>query len=139
MTTIAYNHKDKEIAYDSRQCMGTFIATDSANKMMRTEHGIFFLSGSVSDCEFLATNYPDIAREGSNAYGLAVFGGEVYWISNNNGVTDAVKCEHEFTAGSGEAYAQAALDFGCSAKDAVKYAKTRDCNTGGKVHVFKVK
>lgn len=138
MTTIAYNHKDKEIAYDSRQCMGNFIATDNASKIMITDHGVFFLSGSVPDCEFLANNYPQIARDNSTAYGLAVFDGAVYWISNDNGITAAVECEYEFTAGSGEAYAQAALDFGKSAKEAVEYAMTRDCKTGGEVHVFKV-
>lgn len=138
MTTIAYCHKDREIAVDSRQTMGSFIATDKANKIMKTDKGIFFLAGGVADCEFLANNYPEISNEESSAYGIAVIDGDVFWLSNHNGKADTVKCTHDMTAGSGEAYAQAALDFGCNARDAVEYAMTRDNCTGGKVRVFKV-
>ena len=47
-------------------------------------------------------------------------------------------CELKFNdyVGSGGYDALRALDFGKSAKEAIEYAATKDCNTGGKVRVF---
>jgi ATP-dependent protease HslVU (ClpYQ) peptidase subunit len=138
MTTIAYNHKDKEIAYDSRQTMGNCIITDFAEKKIETDKGIFFLAGPVSQCQFVANNYPD-KKEGTDICGLAVINGDLYWIGTTDYGLSSTIVECDMTAGSGEAYAQAAMDFGKSAEEAVRYAMQRDNCTGGMVQVFKVK
>jgi ATP-dependent protease HslVU (ClpYQ) peptidase subunit len=52
-----------------------------------------------------------------------------FWVENlycNQGV------------GSGFKFAISAMDHGKSAKDAVKYAATRDIYTGGKIHVYDI-
>ena len=100
---------------------------------------MFFLTGDNSDCDYVAYNFPSVAHDESSAYGLMVYNGVVYWVVNDGGVMSSSRLTHDMTAGSGEAYAQAAMDFGCNAKQAIKYAMTRDCKTGGKVRVFKVK
>ena len=41
--------------------------------------------------------------------------------------------------GSGYAFAISAMDFGCDARGAVKYASTRDNYTGGRIKVINVK
>lgn len=46
--------------------------------------------------------------------------------------------EFDIAWGSGEEFALAAMDFGNSAEEAVKYAMTRDTCTGGKVHVYDI-
>jgi len=43
---------------------------------------------------------------------------------------------YNYTLGSGERFATGAMDHGKSASQAVKYAMTRDSNTGGKVLVY---
>ena len=139
MTTIVYSHKYNEVVYDSRQTMGNVICNDKADKKIKSEHGIFFLAGATHYCEFLANNYPECKDENSSVYGIMISSGVAYWIVNENGRTSCSPCKCDMTAGSGEAYAQAALDFGMSAHDAVKYAMKRDCKTGGRVRVFKIK
>jgi hypothetical protein len=49
------------------------------------------------------------------------------------------ECKFSRADGSGYKFALGAMDHGKSAKDAVKYAMTRDIYTGGKVKVIKVK
>lgn len=52
---------------------------------------------------------------------------------------DLVGTRVEYSAawGSGKGWAMSAMDFGKSAKGAVKYAQTRDVYTGGKIQVVK--
>jgi len=58
---------------------------------------------------------------------------------DSDGVLSKEALSENLCKGSGEFWAMAAMDFGCSAKEAVKYAMTRDMYTGGKIRVIKVK
>ena len=71
MTTIAYHHKDRQIAYDSRCTSGGLILTDSFDKKMEHGKGIYFLSGSTSD-------FNDFCQEFEN-------GKKVKMLSNQQG------------------------------------------------------
>lgn len=138
MTTIAYNHKDKEIAVDSRITRGDFIVTDKANKAIKNDNGLFILSGLTADCELVAQCFPNEPPREVNCYGFAISDEFVYWLTFNDGVLMLTKCNYSEAAGSGQDHAITAMDLGCSAKDAVKMAAKRDQNTGGKIRVYKV-
>lgn len=52
---------------------------------------------------------------------------------------DTWEIEQIYALGSGENWAMAAMDLGYSAKEAVRYAITRDRGTGGKIHTIHTK
>lgn len=54
-------------------------------------------------------------------------------ISMADGAIKANICEGTDCMGTGAYYAKAALDFGKTPEDAIRYAMTRDCHTGGKI------
>ena len=54
-------------------------------------------------------------------------------ISMNDGVIKSHICEGTDCMGTGAYYAKAALDFGKTPEEAIRYAMTRDCYTGGKI------
>lgn len=142
MTTIAFNYKDKEIAVDSRFTKGDLITTDKANKVFKRDGVIFVMTGSTKDYEKLIDIYFG-AKNTFNSIECSAFvvdSGLVYeygFDCNNNDCKELA--DGNMTLGSGGDFALAAMDFGCSAKDAVKYAMTRDIYTGGTVKVIKVK
>ena len=139
MTTIVYDHKNKQIAIDSREVAGDEIKSDKAIKWKVVDGTTYFMSGCVSDYPaFFALDKvrgvkPDVDIHCSSIFirkGAAfkcAFSDTGYWeleLSSNDSI------------GSGGVYAISALDFGKSAREAVDYAKTRDVNTGGKTVVF---
>lgn len=137
MTTIAYNHDRKEIAYDGRTTRGGVIISDESEKMIERNGVKFFLCGSTCDYEILIAMYfgekQDIVPE-ANAF--AVDSGVVYMIGcGDNGVLWKSRKDCNDSIGSGWEYALAAMDFGRFAKQAVEYAATRDSSTGGKITV----
>ena len=141
MTTICYDHKTKTIAWDSRRTMDDIIADDSAQKMFERDGVKFWICGCVADETRLIDYYFGCPKHEfkPDANAFVLDNGELFSI----GVTDEHECWKEpidsnYSIGSGMPWAIAALDFGCSAKEAVKYAKTRDCKTGGKVHIYKI-
>ncbi|MCH9646073.1 MAG: proteasome subunit beta [Proteobacteria bacterium] len=140
MTTIAYNHKDKEIAYDSRLTTGNDIYTDSAVKMKKVGGVVYFMSGRISDYDDFIKDFEPRKQAIDNleCSMLCVQGGKVYWLSIDNGLYTKTLSTCNDAIGSGYPWVMAAMDFGKSAKEAVEYAKTRDCKTGGKVKVFKI-
>lgn len=141
MTTIVYDHKNKVIAWDSRRtgCNGV-IKSDTSEKM--TEHNgvTFWMAGSLCDEELMISHYfgnkeeliPEancFAFDDGKLYRCGVSNEAVFWkepLTNNDAF------------GSGSEWAMAALDFNCDARQAVEYAKTKDCYTGGEVKTFKV-
>lgn len=139
MTTIVYCNKTKKVAVDSRMTdRSGVIATDECNKTIKNEVGLWFLSGAVSD-------HPDIVKLTHNEEAKVVPDCRAFLISNNNiylvEVNDNGICTHELITtndaiGSGFKFALSALDFKATAKEAVEYAATKDCYTGGKVRVF---
>ncbi|KFA99436.1 hypothetical protein [Vibrio sp. ER1A] len=138
MTTIAYSHKEKVVAIDSRVTIGDCIINDDENKIYATEHGVFFLAGNTSDCRYVAENFSSPPRKNAHVYGIIWRNDKNHWLSLDDGDVILTELNCDITAGSGEAYAQAALDFGKTAKEAVEYAMTRDCKTGGEVRVYSI-
>lgn len=144
MTTISYNHKDREIAVDGRITAGGIIITDKANKTIVRDDGVmFFMTGSTSD-------FADYCREFGNGLkpsrpldcaAMMLADGTVYQtgVDSGDGLFFSSPRSESFACGSGGNFAVSAMDFGKSAKDAVKYASTRDSGTGGKITVIKVK
>ena len=139
MTTIAYNHKDKEIAVDSRITRGDFIVSDNAKKAVKNENGFFALCGRAADCKLVAECFPNEPPREVDCYGFVASDNCVYWLSFSDGQMILTECDYNEAAGSGQDHAITALDIGLSAKEAVKMAVKRDLHSGGKVMVYKVK
>lgn len=141
MTTIAYHHEDRQIAIDSRACSDGFIATDSYNKTIKNNNGLWLLCGAVCDMEdFVKLKKSScVSKEIElEVSGLRVSNGVVYYVFMNEGIFCEQMQDYDITLGSGRDFALAAMDFGKSAKESVKYAMTRDVYTGGRVHVFNI-
>ena len=138
MTTIAYNHKDGEIAVDSRLCRGQTIITDETDKAVLTEHGLFVLSGYAVDVEKFIGDYPNVFDNQYKLSGFLVKDKEVFWVFSESDATGIIKIDFNEASGSGQDHAMTAMDLGYSAKQAVEMAIKRDCHSGGKVKVFKV-
>lgn len=140
MTTIAYKHEDREIAYDSRTSIGDIIHTDKANKKLEVNGVSFFTAGKPCDYNLMIDGYfGKKLEEVPECTMIAVDGNDVILVTSSN---DACICKavmsDSFAIGSGDFFATSAMDFGKSAEGAVEYAKTRDPFSGGKVNVFKV-
>ena len=139
MTTIAYNHKDKEIAVDSRTTAGAFIVSDKSKKWHKVGDATFIISGPVSEEKQLIDSWNGVEGLVSSCAALVIEGGKVYKCAfdpEDGFWKMEITCNQ--CLGSGGDYAIAAMDFGKSAKEAVKYAMTRDACSGGTVKVFKV-
>lgn len=142
MTTIAYKHEDREIAYDSRETAGSEIKSDAVVKHYCVDGVDYFLSGSTHcDMPFIKAPKergfkPEVEIESS---GFIVRDGKVFkaGFSDEIGYWE-LEMKYSDAIGSGGVYAVCAMDLGKGAIDAVEYAKTRDVYTGGKVNVFKV-
>ena len=142
MTTIAYNHKDKEIAVDGRETCAGQIVSDIANKVI-TSNGIGYVScGDTFQIKQLIHNLENdvISNCDLNAELFFFDKGVAYRAGQEAGdkpFKSEMTCNR--ATGTGGDFAWAAMDFGKTAKQAVEYAKTRDIYTGGKVRVIKVK
>ncbi|MGO2457046.1 hypothetical protein [Vibrio casei] len=141
MTTIIYNAKENEIGVDSRMTCGDTILDDSYQKSKKVSGVLFFCTGNAGDFDLAIENYfsehpteiiPDctllVADKGS-VKELSFDG------SGNRFITDVMT---SYGYGSGGLWALAALDHGKSTREAVKYAISRDCFSGGKVKVIKL-
>lgn len=140
MTTIAYNHQDKEVAVDSRVSRGNLIVTDKANKRLLVKGVEFFICGATCDFDLLVDSYfngkSDLVPDAS---AITIDNGKAYRCGvESDGTGWKQELVNNDAMGSGADWAIAAMDFGCNSKDAVNYAKTRDNCTGGRVRVFKV-
>jgi len=145
LTTIAW--KDGKIAYDSRQCRGDTIMSDNVSKKHKYKNHLFFLTGSCHDFNEFMEAIVDGVHENIvyDCSGLMVDpDSAVYEVgsSDNTGSwrLDLKDIQAPCTAlGSGYQYALAAMDLGCTAKEAVQQAAKRDLPTGGKIkeHVIR--
>ena len=146
MTTIVYDHKAQKIAVDSRATSGGIIVDDESQKWRTTESGeIWFTCGAICDEDLLI----DCFKDGDKKLGVSVIpdanaftvrGGVVLMRGvTQDGEAWTQKLTSNRCLGSGSSFALAALDFGQDVKAAVEYAMTRDCYSGGKVHVYDIK
>ena len=142
MTTIAYNHKDKQIAYDSRCTAADVIMTDALEKKFVIGDAIYFMSGSTCDFELFFSEFKHGVKPSVDldCYGICVINGVATFraIDANTGLFFESKREYNFTIGTGSRFALAAMDLGKSAKEAVEYAATRDIYTGGEIKVYQL-
>jgi ATP-dependent protease HslVU (ClpYQ) peptidase subunit len=141
MTTIAYNHKEKVICCDSRCIKGHTIMSDKVNKIHKVGPLTFIGAGSLNDINILIQTYP-YGFEGMDTLEACMFvvqDGKVWEAVICEGTYSVVELDCNATIGSGGQFATAAMDFGTTAKAAVKYAMTRDIATGGKVRTVVVK
>lgn len=139
MTTIAYHHESKIIAYDSRLTIGDSILTDEMDKLFKCNGYQFVMCGSnFSDVRKAVAAFPSPVDIASNPYGLLVDKGQVFWVNWVNGEPSTFPVDYNVSAGSGEAHAITAMDMGAGAATAIDYAVKRDISTGGVIRTLKV-
>jgi len=137
MTTIAYD--GRYIVADGRETYGNMICDDRIDKSITTSLGVFFLTGSTADCNRFANDFVVGAKTeiDSHTTGFLFSNNECFMVGIDDGVFwDYVQTGNPFTAGSGNQYAIAAIDHGKNAIEAVKYAITRDCKSGGMITCY---
>ena len=141
VTTIVYDHKNKQIACDSRESAGGCIITDKASKWVKNEVGIWFICGSKSDA-FLFTenfNHNDEAPKNLDCGGIVVIDRVAHKACvDDSGIFKLDLLVSNEGIGSGGWFAQSAIDLGRTAKESVQYSKTRDLYSGGKVNVYDI-
>jgi len=142
MTTIAYNHKDKEIAVDSRCTNQGKIVTDAMDKSITISGVTYFYTASGDDGEKLAKiisgSSTDKDNESLDAAVMFIKSGKAFMGCYSENKLDTWLLTYSDSIGSGCDFALAAMDFGKTAKESVEYAATRNHHTGGEVRVFKV-
>ena len=141
MTTIAFHKESNTVAVDSRcTTAGGMITSDSDIKHYKTEHGIFIMSGIVADIDDFILSYPVAASLVYECDGILIKDNKAFYVcQTDTGEFLTQEMRHSKALGSGGQFALAAMDFGCDARGAVKYAMKRDANSGGRIKVFRVK
>ena len=145
MTTIAYNHKDKELAADSQSTSGYTIASQNVTKLHRLDYGWFAFAGNLADAyiliDYLLGNIPpdnlDLSKLDVAGFVLPDKGQPYNIHISSAGHLVKIECNHSSAIGSGAEYALGALHCGASAKDAVKAAIKYDIYSSGKILVKK--
>jgi len=141
MTTIVYDHKNKEVACDSRYTRGDMIDTDEGDKTRKNDRGLWIFSGLVADYEdLMVLEKNEKAEVRPECCAILISGGEAFTVdTDSEGFCIIDKLTSNFAAGSGANFGLVALDFGKTAEEAVDYAKTRDSKSGGATRVFKLR
>tara|TARA_R110000850_G_scaffold72879_2_gene160051 strand:+ start:415 stop:852 length:438 start_codon:yes stop_codon:yes gene_type:complete len=139
MTTIVYDHKNKQIACDSRLTGGTLIVSDKIEKFKPNDKGMWFFAGAKSDeSQIMQLEHNDKPEVKPDCSALLVKDKKCHLVTFNGDYCSISENEYNHSIGSGGEFALAALDFGDSAKEAVEYAITKDSASGGKVHVYDI-
>lgn len=144
MTTIAYDHKNKMIAWDGRCTSNRRILSDESIKHAKHGDSIYVFTAANDDGELLARAHyekkdlSEFKSLNASCYVMKLKEPLRCISMPDDGVIEEWTVDYTDSMGSGSAFALAALDFGKSAKEAVEYAATRDTCTGGKITVFDV-
>jgi 20S proteasome alpha/beta subunit len=139
MTTIAYD--GEFVAVDGRETQGNLICGDSVMKIYMRDGAWFIIAGCSDDCTRFVRDFSDRKETDIDAAteGFMIDASEIFYVSIYDGKFYKTRqCGQKFAIGSGASFALAAMDHGKSAVDAVEYAKTRDCKTGGEVKFIHV-
>jgi len=141
MTCMAYHHKDKQVAVDSRIVSHGLAKSDYFDKTVENEFGLWIYCGSAADIKDLCKlKHNDKVDPIPDCSAFLIADGKCYdVIVNNDGYCEHFELSFNEANGSGMQLALAAMDFGKNAKEAVEYAMIRDIYSGGKVRVFDVK
>ena len=141
MTTIVYCHKTKQIAVDSRATMGTRIVSDNHEKHYERDGYHFFIAGSIVDLEFIMAAYLNNETKWTRERFSAIIvtpDQVVQAFYNVDSKLYVLPTTFNDGYGSGGDWALAALDFGCTAAAAVRYAATKDNCTGGPIYLYDI-
>lgn len=137
MTIILYDHKNKQIAVDSRSQASGDIMSDEFDKTIIKDGEVWIYTGSVCDAEeFSKLKHREKTEITSKMGAYIIKGGCCFYAGIYDGCMYIEKRIDNDHLGSGGCFAYCALDFGKTAKQAVEYAITKDCYSGGKVRVF---
>lgn len=143
MTTIVYDHKNKQVACDSRITRGDVICTNEGVKWLSDGQGVWFFCGKTCDKQMLIDYFSGKPQKDnlipeSAAFYFKFDDGVYLRTVNDDGVIQESPIDFSDAIGSGEQWAISALDHGKTAKEAIEYAMSRDVYTGGEVVVFEV-
>ena len=140
MTTVAYNHRDKQIAVDGRVTSDGLICSDRSIKYVETEDQVFLYTSSGDDGAQLIDVYlgAEPSKDNYESTVMLTCDGVVFLMTYDNGKLDQWSLLENTAIGSGGDFALAAMDFGKDAREAVEYAATRNVFTGGRITVFDV-
>jgi ATP-dependent protease HslVU (ClpYQ) peptidase subunit len=143
MTTIVYDHKNRQIAVDGRTTTGNVINTETAKKWIESDGEFWFLCGNVSDKQKFIDHFknpsPKKPEFEIDAAGMSVINNKVYYcVILEDGSPCATEIDYSDSMGSGREFAISAIDHNRTALEAIKYAATRDNCTGATVFVFDV-
>jgi 20S proteasome alpha/beta subunit len=140
MTTIVYNHKDKQIACDSRISSGNIITSDEHIKYAFDNGVTWFFCGKAGETEMFISTFKEltIATEHLDVCAFFVENGNVYQASIENNIFRSCLIDFSDSIGSGCEFALTALDLGKTAKEAIECAISRDMYSGGKIHVYDI-
>jgi len=139
MTTIAYCHKTKQIACDSRSTAGITIVSDEVCKFKSVDSEMWFFSGSVSDIEKLIDMHSGKIKPSdisANAIVATKDGIFARGYSRDDKRYMPYLIDYSWAIGSGTDHALTALDMGATPRQAVEMAMKRDTCTGGKIWIF---
>lgn len=139
MTTIAY--KDGFIATDSAVMAGNVIVDRDVEKCYERAGVKFFIAGATSDHEKLIEEYFNpTGRYVGDTGALVVDAGKLYKVGPEEGGKglwrSPQRLDNPTAIGTGQEFALAAMDFCCSAKDAVSYTMLRDVFTAGEIKEY---
>ena len=142
MTTIVYDKVNGVIAADGRVTSDGIIMTDCDTKIEVIDGECYAGSGASPDIR----NLTEIAagkrspNDGESLEANMIFTKDekVFMCACENGKLGFWELTYDDAIGSGREFALAALDFECSAVDAVAYAATKDIYSGGEITSFKV-
>lgn len=137
MTTIVYNHTDKEIGIDSRCTIGNLIESDDMIKMRENKGIKFFLCGSSSDIDDVVNNFPCDLNNDFYVTGFIIKENVVYYLYCENKKIKITKQNNSLAVGSGSEFAISAIDFGKNTRQSIEYAISKDNCSGGKVRIYK--
>lgn len=142
MTTIAID------AYGNMACDGRktdqngYIVSDATQKIFYDkELNVYYaFAGVFADCNTLVDiviNGAEINVQELRANLVVVNQDGPYLYTLYDGQVKAEPIDPPYAIGSGEQFAISAMDFGLTAKEAIKYAVKRDASSGGKIKVVK--
>ena len=140
MTTIVYDHKNKQIAIDGRLNTNGVIVSDNTEKWKSGEfESVWFFTGSPSDdSDLMLLSHNDKPDVKPDSTALVAKNNECWLVTFNGEFCQHTKLNYNFSIGSGWKFALSALDYGASAEEAIVHASKRDVYTGGKITVFDV-
>lgn len=137
MTTIVYDHEKELVAVDSRCTSSGLIMDDEYDKIIFKNGEVWIYSGTAGEAEeFSNLKHREKTEITESIHAFVIKEGSCFYAGLYDGCMHIEKRTNNDYLGSGGVFARCALDFGKSAREAVEYAKTKDCYTGGKVRVF---